>query len=819
MVSTIKTLNTEVAVKRNTFESFESFKIFIRDMFVKGSGINEVLFNACIEFHESREYSDGNDISTPIHDELDWKFTRFTKQAEDTFYAAFFKNEDGTTWQAIVGMWDEDNERPYRYLAPKKPDNAPKGYGNRAYLPPVPEVIRKRIGSKYGVDVPLTGSFWKWLENQDTLPRIITEGGKKGLLGLTEGYIAIALFGCTCGVIDEDKNGNRIAPKPIPDLSKLAIENTCWLLAFDRDEKQKTKTAVSFGKKRLMGALGRDASCFVEDIFWKPEQGKGWDDLVVKSGDGAFDNAYSRAIARLEKQFKTRGLLIEDIETGKKPPADRIAQKIAEDYRNTFKYNNDTSQWMRYEADFPGIWSPETDDFMESLVFEIINIEGIEGYSANYISSVTKLLKSQLIERKWEERRDLLPFINGVQEIETGKLIPHNPNYFLTWQLPREHNPEENDWSKIDKFLNHLSGNNPKIKDLLLCYCNAVIKGRSDLQKFLHLIGVGGTGKGSFSRLVVSLIGQQNVLVTTLEDWCTNRFEGANAYGKRLVLFPDEDKQTGRIGKFLSLTGEDFIRAEEKGKKAFQYRYEGMAMVLSNFPIFTGDGANRIKRRAVTVPCNNPVTFINRKLESDFESQLTAFTNHVIGISDERVTEVLSGVGKVAECTLEFWENRTQVDSIAAWLNQHVIHDVLAETQVGFNKNEGEDGNPNSTLFGSYNKHCRSVGDAAKSHKRFSPELLELCKNVLGWKVEKHATKTGKFIRGLRLRRVVVDDDIPTHDYQLMQKITSGVEVKLSPSPQDLLCIPPELSPYPSSHQSSFEIINYDSRFAYFLGS
>jgi putative DNA primase/helicase len=30
-----------------------------------------------------------------------------------------------------------------------------------------------------------------------------------------------------------------------------------------------------------------------------------------------------------------------------------------------------------------------------------------------------------------------------------------------------------------------------------------------------------------------------------------------------------------------------------KGKKAFQYRYDGMVAVLSNIPIFTGDAASR----------------------------------------------------------------------------------------------------------------------------------------------------------------------------------------------------------------------------------
>jgi putative DNA primase/helicase len=49
-----------------------------------------------------------------------------------------------------------------------------------------------------------------------------------------------------------------------------------------------------------------------------------------------------------------------------------------------------------------------------------------------------------------------------------------------------------------------------------------------------------------------------------------------------------------------------------------------------------------------------------------------------------------------------------------------------------------------------------------------------LCRSVLGWEVEKEATKTGKFIRGLRLRIVGMDDHIPTHDYTLAQRINTG---------------------------------------------
>jgi putative DNA primase/helicase len=154
-----------------------------------------------------------------------------------------------------------------------------------------------------------------------------------------------------------------------------------------------------------------------------------------------------------------------------------------------------------------------------------------------------------------------------VVEVATGKLLPHSPDYRLTWQLPREHNPLATNWNTIDAYLDHLSGGNSALKDIYLCFCNAVLKGRADLQKFLHMIGIGGSGKGTFARLVTDLIGEENILSTTLEDWCSNRFESASAYRKRLVVFWDEDKQVGNIGKFLSLTGGDWIRAEEKVRK------------------------------------------------------------------------------------------------------------------------------------------------------------------------------------------------------------------------------------------------------------
>ncbi|GAX37882.1 DUF3854 domain-containing protein [Nodularia sp. NIES-3585] len=748
--------------KRNRFSDIQDFKDFVKTAFIQGSGIDPALYSECIEFHSDLEVDYGHEASYPIHEMLGWKLTRFGRQARETQYAAILKNEDGSVWQAIISDWDEEKQRPYIYIAPTDG-------GDRAFLPPIPKSIRQKIASRYGMEVPLEGSFWEWVETAN-IPLIVTEGAKKSLAALSQGYVSIALYGCWCG-------GKESL---IDDLKPFHTENRIWLLGYDRDDKQSAKRSVTIGKKRLTVCLTRDVKCYVEDMFWNSEDGKGIDDLIVNRGTGAFDIAYAKAMSRLEKQFKAGGTYSDDDDKVKPPKQIDVAREIAEKYRNILAFNNEIGCWMRYAADNVGVWARETDEYIESIVYQIILSEGHDNFSSAFVSSVVRLLRHELIERSWNEKppTEFLPFRNGVLEIATGKLIEHAPGYRLTWQLPRNHSTE-GAFDKINKFLDDLTAGNAALKDLLICYCNAVIKGRADLQRFVHLIGLPGTGKGTFSRLIISLIGEENVHTTNLEEWCKGKFEQANAYKKRLVVFPDEDKYAGKIGKFLSLTGQDFLRAEEKNKTAFKFKYDGLVMLMSNFPIFAGDAARGVKRRVITVPCNNVVpTGKRRNMEEEFEPELPAFTNYVLSIADDHVTAVLLGIQEIPECTLEFWENRMRVDSIAAWINQSVVWDAEASTAIGLNKNEGSNGEEVMTLFGSYSRHCQNLGNTPKSHNNFSPDLIDICKSVLNWPIEKKSTNTGKFIKGIRLRRLTFDDDIPTYDVwlsnRLLEKVTAS---------------------------------------------
>jgi putative DNA primase/helicase len=735
----------------NYFQSIEEFTTFVKDNFIKGSGIAPELFAECVDFVSEQEFTLGGDVETPIHTRLDWSAYKRSWKKKQPLFAAFLKNEDGTDWQAIVSIYDKSKDRPYVYLAPN-------ANGDRVFLPPVPKTIRQKISQRYGVEVPLDGSFWEWLETAK-IPRIPTEGGKKGLSLLSHGYAGLAMYGCSCG-------GQEV---PVPDLARFNSDGSTWLLALDRDSKISTKRKVNASKKRLSAVLSEQAVVCIDDIVWTPEQGKGVDDLIVNQGSGAFDLAYSLAYARASKQSKSGGYEDSGTEKRKTPIQSEIALMMAKKFQNVLAFNGEKKAWMYYSLETIGVWTEISDETIEALIYKAVLSEGFECFSSSFISGVVKLLRSELFTLKWDEPEatQYLPFEDGVLEIATTLLLPHSPKYKLTWQLPRPYK-HDGGWDNINQFINDATCCDKQAKRILLCFCNAVLKGRHDLQKFLYILGRPGSGKGTFIRLLVSLIGKSNIVSTDLKTWNTNNFEQARAYRKRLVVFPEQIPYYDDIGKFLSLTGEDLLRLERKGKDAKDdFPYTGMTLMAGNIYAFSGQTLNAVRRRELLVLFNNSVPIV-KNLEPLFAPELSAFTAYLLTIPDEEVTAVLTGKGH--DNLLDSWEARMRTDPIAHWANYHVVFDPLATTFMGSNKNECSDGREAVTFYGSYANFCQKAGNNPLGANHFSPNFREMLSTIWGWHVEKIDSNKGSYLKGVRLRDDRTDDHIPSFDMTLRQK-------------------------------------------------
>ena len=293
----------------------------IEQEFITGSAISPALFAAATEIHADLEIDGAGDPVTPIHDALNWTYTRFSHQAKDPLEAIILLNEDDSPWQAKLSRHRIDRAKTrqrfkqalgfsakavddsFKDLADHLPElvahqkyETPKGNGSKPFLPPVPADIRQQIASHYGAEIPLESSFWDWLAAHPEIPFTLTEGGKKGLSLLSHETIGIALYGVNGGYRSKDKLGNPIEPELIPELERFCQSGRKITLAFDQDPDPKTQRRVANALSRFGGLLAA-RGCVVYITLWDSSLGKGVDDLIVNHGADAWEMACLKALS------------------------------------------------------------------------------------------------------------------------------------------------------------------------------------------------------------------------------------------------------------------------------------------------------------------------------------------------------------------------------------------------------------------------------------------------------------------------------------------------------------------------------------------
>ncbi len=82
---------------------------------------------------------------------------------------------------------------------------------------------------------------------------------------------------------------------------------------------------------------------------------------------------------------------------------------------------------------------------------------------------------------------------------------------------------------------------------LIQAFARALLTGYTAGERFLHLVGPGGTGKSTMQQLMVALAGFHGTHTSSLEVIETNKFESYNLIGKKLLLLTDESNYNRRM--------------------------------------------------------------------------------------------------------------------------------------------------------------------------------------------------------------------------------------------------------------------------------
>ncbi|MDB9315614.1 DUF3854 domain-containing protein [Spirulina sp. CS-785/01] len=180
------------------------------------------------------------------------------------------------------------------------------------------QTSRKLIKYEHPSKTPTRAFFlgfpqrWRALAAQtEPTPIILTEGAKKAAALISVGYDAIALPGIYNGYRAKDQQGNEIPKTLIPELKAFCQPGREFILAFDQDQKPKTRHNV---EKALLitGKLLEQAQCRVSVLAW-PYPEKGIDDLLVNRGTDTLEDLYQQrsplATWELDKQADLSSLV------------------------------------------------------------------------------------------------------------------------------------------------------------------------------------------------------------------------------------------------------------------------------------------------------------------------------------------------------------------------------------------------------------------------------------------------------------------------------------------------------------------------------
>ena len=200
----------------------------------------------------------------------------------------------------------------------------------------------------------------------------------------------------------------------------------------------------------------------------------------------------------------------------------------------------------------------------------------------------------------------LLTFYNGLLDLDTGMLSPHNPQKFTTFCLECSLlTPDIPAACPVfEQFLVDITGGDigmtMRIWEII-GYCLT-----PDIQGKVMFVfqGVPNSGKSLLSDLIGSFFPPGKVSALDIHA-LRQQFAMSELEGKALCISPDLPNaplDSASVSNIKKLTGRDVVSADKKYSSRKQFKFTGKIIAVTNYPLLTTRRDNAFQERIVAVP-------------------------------------------------------------------------------------------------------------------------------------------------------------------------------------------------------------------------
>lgn len=412
-----------------------------------------------------------------------------------------------------------------------------------------------------------------------------------------------------------------------------------------------------------------------------------------------------------------------------------------------------------------GIWKYNTRTELEKLIYMFLNERDHANLIQNTIKQIAYLVELSSHTTEWPEKehRQYILLSNGVLDLNNKNILEFSPNYYFRSKLPYTYDPNkkiipENDFPKINKWLMYIGQESTVYKEIIISYLHCVIFNITSIQKYLEIIGPGGTGKSTLIALSSAIIGKENIVSTELKYLEKNRFETSGLRNKKLIIINDSARYTGDVSLLKSLVGGDVIRIEEKGKNIQDpVHINALVIVAANEPLQFNDVTSGIYRRKIYLQLDRKPAVIENLIDTsknpatgEFIPELENLFQYLVDYNTE---EALSNIRNSNQCEILgklLRQNIKATNPLAAFIIDKTVQSKKKEDQVYIVNNESEP----FTLYNSYIVYCKQYRYSPLSYSRYLTQLSDVFNNLLKWDVEieqRSVTVITDRCRGLKL--------------------------------------------------------------------
>lgn len=334
------------------------------------------------------------------------------------------------------------------------------------------------------------------------------------------------------------------------------------------------------------------------------------------------------------------------------------------------------------------------------------------------LSRILDLLLSQSgVQKHFSDLYNLPPewvnFRNGYYDPVGNVMIPHDPKYLSLNQIPHEFHPEElekalSGGEAVKKYLAEAIPD-PTEQQMMWEYLGYCMTADTKMQKFLMLVGEGGTGKSVIISLFQKAVGIRNCSSISLQD-LNRRFYATGLFGKLLNACGDIPcKALDSIDVLKKAVGEDSILYEKKGQDALQFFSHAKLLFSSNgMPDNVEEKSDAFYRRLLILEMNHKPAVRDPQLKKKIAGEM----DFVIAMAMQALQRLYqTGAFIESENSRKCVEEaRKSADSVMAF-----ICDRLEQREDAWLDR--------SSTYEAYDEYCRDNGRQPLGKSKFYTEM------------------------------------------------------------------------------------------------